>query len=283
VTNGPCPVAVPPYSGAMPQRPNRRTARSHRGPRESPAAARRTQLQSASIRIRLRDVLAIAAVVILTLGLIVGGCTVLGQRPSSTPAPTGPVALAPGTYRSVAFQPAVSVTLPAGWWISVDSADYFAVQPVTTDQAGIHIFSGPRPASQATTCPEAAEPSLGTLDVELAAWIRSRPGFTTSAQRPVTIDGHRGVELDVSIASSWTQSCPFANGLPAVPLFVGATGSYRWVVAGSERLRLDLLDVDSRTVVVDVDAFDGSLMDALVAQAQPIVQSLTFAAPTASP
>ena len=276
-------MAPAPYIGVMPQRPNRRNARSRQGHRDSQPSARRGGQRPASVRIRLRDVLAIAAVVILALGLLVGGCTVLGQAPRATPQPSGPVALPPGTYSSQAFQPRVSVTLPAGWWISTDSADYFAVQPVVTDQAGVHIFSSPRPASQSATCPEAPEPSIGTLDLELAAWIKSRPGFTTSQQRPVTINGHRGVEIDVSIADTWTQSCPFANGLPAVPLFVGATGSYRWVVAGSERLRLDLLDVDGRTVVVDVDAFDGSLMDALVAQAGPIVQSLTFASPSASP
>jgi hypothetical protein len=32
-------------------------------------------------------------------------------------------------------------------------------------------------------------------------------------------------------------------------------------------------------VVVDVDAFDGTLMDGLVAAAAPIVQSLSFAKP----
>jgi hypothetical protein len=267
----------------MPQRPARRNARSHQGRRDPHPVARRSQRERPPIRIKLRDVLAIAAVVILALGLIVGGCTVLGQGPGATPRPSGPVALAPGTYRSQLFQPAVSVTLPTGWWISIDSAEYFAVQPVGTDQAGIHIFSGPRPASQAATCPEAPEPSIGTLDVEVASWIKSRPGFQTSSQRPVTIGGRRGVELDVSIAAGWTQSCPFANGLPSVPLFVGTPRSYHWTVAGSERLRLDLLDVDGRLVVVDIDAFDGSLMDALVAQGQPIVQSLTFESPSASP
>ncbi|MBI3750710.1 MAG: hypothetical protein HY263_03500 [Chloroflexi bacterium] len=267
----------------MPQRPANRASRSRRDSRgrrtDSSANARR----SPAMRIRLRDVLAIGAVVILALGLLVGGCTVLGQGPRTTPAPSGPVALAPGTYRSLVFQPPVSVTLPAGWWISIDSADYFAVQPVVTDQAGIHIFSGPLPASQAATCPEAPEPRVGTLDLQLATWIRSRPGFVTSQPRPVTLGGRRGVEIDVSIAESWKQSCPFANGLPAVPLFVGANASYRWVVAGTERLRLDLLAVDGRTVVVDVDAFDGSLMDTLVPQAQPIVQSLTFVLPSPSP
>lgn len=268
----------------MPQRPARRTTRSRQARREPQPVARRSQRPAAPFQIRLRDVLAVAAVVILGLGLLVGGYSVLNQRPTPTPTPqaTGPVALPPGTYTSTLFQPAVTLTLPSGWWISTDSPDYFAVQPVATNQAGVYIFSNPRPMSQAATCPEAAEPSVGTLDVQLAAWIKARPGFTTSPLRPVTIGGRRGVELDVSIAEGWTQSCPFANGLPAVPLFVG-TNSYFWVVAGSERLRLDLLHVDGNTVVVDVDAFDGSLMDALLAQAQPIVQSVAFASPTASP
>ena len=52
------------------------------------------------------------------------------------------------------------------------------------------------------------------------------------------------------------------------------------MVAGNERLRLSLLDVPGGgTVVVDIDAFDGTLMDDLLAAATPIVQSLSFATP----
>ncbi len=66
-----------------------------------------------------------------------------------------------------------------------------------------------------------------------------------------------------------------------MPLFVSASDlSFRWVVAGSERLRLAVLDVPGQgTVVVDIDAFDGSLMDGLVIAATPIVESLRFALP----
>jgi hypothetical protein len=96
----------------------------------------------------------------------------------------------------------------------------------------------------------------------------------------VTVGGLRGVELDLALNTGWTVSCPFASGIPTVPLFVGANGDLRWVIAGNERLRVALLDVPGGgTVVVDVDAFDGTLMDGLVAAAAPIVQSLSFATP----
>jgi hypothetical protein len=52
------------------------------------------------------------------------------------------------------------------------------------------------------------------------------------------------------------------------------------VVAGSERLRLTVLDVPgSGTVVVDVDAFDGTLFDGFLPIADTIVDGMRFTAP----
>jgi hypothetical protein len=49
-------------------------------------------------------------------------------------------------------------------------------------------------------------------------------------------------------------------------------------MAGTERLRLYILDLpDGTTLIVDVDDFDGSLIGALLAEAAPIIKSLTFA------
>jgi hypothetical protein len=49
-------------------------------------------------------------------------------------------------------------------------------------------------------------------------------------------------------------------------------------MAGSERLRLFVLDLPSGgTVIVDIDAFDGSLIDQLLNDAMPIVSSMSFA------
>jgi hypothetical protein len=210
---------------------------------------------------------------------LLAGCA--GSTGAGSPGTTpGPSPLAAGTYASSAFQPPVTFTLPGGWWIPSDSADYLGLNPVESDLVGIHLFADPLPASQDASCPTAPEPGVGTLSGELAAWIRGLPGLVAGNPRLVTVGGLRGTEIDVAIVDGWTASCSFAEGIPTVPLIVGPNGSYRWVIAGSERLRLSILDVPGGgTVIVDIDAFDGSLMDALLARAAPIVRSFSFAAP----
>lgn len=210
---------------------------------------------------------------------LLAGCAGAPSGATAVPSPA-PSALPAGTYTSSAFQPAVTYTVPAGWWVASDLSDYFALQPVASDLTGIHFFRDPLAASQDAACPTTAAPGVGKLSLEIAAWIRGLPGIIASSPRMVTVGGLRGVELDLALNTGWTASCPFANGVPSVPLFVGATGTLRWVVAGNERLRVALLDVPGGgTVVVDIDAFEGTLMNGLVAAAAPIVQSLSFATP----
>jgi hypothetical protein len=218
-------------------------------------------------------------IVVVLLGAAVAGCAGAGA-PTATPGAVSPQALAAGTYQSQAFQPRVEFTLPAGWWIASDAADYLALQPVDKDQVGIYLFRDPKAASQDLDCPLEPEPDVGTPSSELSAWMRALPGLITSNPRLASVGGLRGTELDLRIADGWQASCPFAGGLPTVPLFVGQDGGLRWVVAGSERLRLSLLDVSGGgTVVVDIDAFDGSRMDGLLNAANPIVGSMAFSAP----
>ncbi len=205
--------------------------------------------------------------------LVLAGCGA-----GATPAPSLPPALPAGTHTSTGFQPPVTFTVPDGWWKPSDGASFLSLQPVTSDVVGIHLFRDPLPASQDPTCPTTPEPGVAATSLALAAWIRSLPGLVVSSPRLVEVGGLRGTEIDVAIRSDWTASCPFANGLPTVPLFVGADGNLRWVAAGSERLRLSLLDVPGGgTVVVDIDAFDGSFWDDLLAAATPIVRSFAFA------
>ncbi len=213
---------------------------------------------------------------LLAAGLLVIGCGSSGSSPVSGAAAS---ALPAGTYTSRVFQPAVTFTLPAGWDNPADSAVYFQVRPAGSDIAGIHLFRDPKPAAQDASCPETAQAGVGGTSKELVAWIRSLPGLVASEPTPITIGGLSGVTLDLGIKDGWKASCPFANGLPTVPLFVGAKGEYRWVVAGNERLRLAVLDAPTGTVVVDVDAFDGTVIDDLLAAADPIVKSFTFAKP----
>lgn len=208
--------------------------------------------------------------------LALAGCG--GADSPTLPART---ALPAGEYRSSAFSPPVTYRLPDGWLIAGDAADYFGLQPASSPMVGIYLFRSPLPASQDPACPTTAEPGVGTTARELVDWIEARPGLAVSDPETVTVGGLVGFRIDVAIVAGWTPSCPFANGLPTVPLFVSAASEgFRWVVAGSERLRLDVLDViGGGTVVIDIDSFEGSLMDAFLPAAIPVVETMRFGAP----
>jgi len=236
-----------------------------------PVAARREGPISEGAWARLWLSVALAAI-------LVAGCR---STPSvaTPPVSTQAAALAPGTYTSSAFQPAVTFTLPGGWENPADVAGFFQLRPAASESEGIYVFRDPRPASQDASCPETAQSLVGGGSKDMVAWIRSLPGLVVSDPAPVTIGGLAGVTLDLGIVDGWKASCPFANGLPTVPLFVGANGDYRWVIAGAERLRLAVLDAPGGTVVVDVDSFDGQNVDGLLSSADPIVKSFSFAKP----
>jgi hypothetical protein len=224
----------------------------------------------------------IRALAAIVVAAIVSACSG-GAAPSTAPVATGPAGspLPAGTYTSKAFTPAVTYTLPAGWQNIDDLATYLSLNPFANDAVGIHFFKDPPPMSQATGCPSATEVAVGTSSADLVKWIRARPGLTVSQPAIATIDGLPATQIDVRIIDGWTDSCPFANGIPTVPLFYRpGTDGYRWVIAGSERLRLYFVDVPGvGLVVVDIDAFDGSQFDALAQLAKPIVDSLKIARP----
>ena len=219
----------------------------------------------------------IRGLVTLALLLAVAAC----GGSSAPPAASGPTPTArpAGPYTSAAFQPQVTFTLPGGWLIAGDAAAYLQARPVETDLIGLHLFRDVLAASQDPACPLTPEPGVGRTSNEMLAWIRGLPGLTASAPVMVEVGGLRGVGVDLAIAPGWTTSCSFANGLPTVSLLTDGA-SLRWVIAGSERLRLYLLDVPGGgLVIVDLDAFDGDLYGRLIDIGVPIVKSIEFATP----
>ncbi len=218
----------------------------------------------------------------LTVGilavLLVAACG--GAGTTAAPSRLAESPLAAGTHTSTVFQPAVTFTVPDGWVLATDTADYLQLRPAGQEIIGMHLFRGVAAASQDPSCPIAAEPGVGTTSTELVTWMRGLAGLTVSGPAMATVGGLRGVSIDIGIAQARTQSCPFANGLPTVPLIVEPGTGLRWVLAGGERLRMYLLDLpEGGTLIVDIDDFDGAQFDALISAASPIVKGLEFAAP----
>jgi hypothetical protein len=216
----------------------------------------------------------VGAMLLAVLLVACGGAA--APVPTSTPT-AAPSPLKPGAHASKQFGAPVTWIVPAGWENPSDLEQYLLLRPIGSDLAGIHLFLDPFAASQDPSCPGEREPGVGTTADELADWIRSRPGLAVSPPTLATVGGLTGVMLDIRIADGWLPSCPFADGLPTVPLITRAPGGYHWVVAGNERLRIYLLDLPAGgTVLVDIDAFDGRLFNDLLREAAPVVNSLSF-------
>ena len=227
----------------------------------------------------------LAAVLLLASTAALAACGGAGIAPpaasgAATPAPLQ--ALAGGTYTSAGFKPPVTFTVPEGWVMPADTELYLTLRPIENEMIGIHLFGNPSAASQDASCPAAAEPGVGGSAKELLDWIVARPGLVTSTPTMTTVGGLSGYAVDVGLKADWTQACPFANGVPSVPLF-NSPAIDHWVVVGNERLRLFLLDVPGGgTVVVDLDAYDGDQIEDLVARSASIVRSLQFETGTGS-
>lgn len=104
----------------------------------------------------------------------------------------------------------------------------------------------------------------------------------TSVPQPITIDGHAGQMVDVSIAPSWTQRCPEVpdrilmlfteTGRDMTGSGLEQPGLWR-----TDKMRVVLLDLgDGDVVLIDMVARDPANFDALIDQAMPIVESLKF-------
>lgn len=217
------------------------------------------------------------AAVCLLLVSFVAGCSASSANKASA-GPTAPPVLAAGQHTSAVFQPAITYTLPAGWTNPVDDPAYFELTPALDQSNGIHLFHNWHALSQSADCPYSPEPGVGTGALDLVTWIRSRKGLSVTPPALVTVGGLPATMIDLSVAPSWSQSCSFANGLPAVPLLIDETQQMHWVVAGGETLRLYLVDLPTGgTLIVDLDSFDGVGFPNLLSAGSPIVRSLVIA------
>ncbi len=136
-----------------------------------------------------------------------------------------------GTYKSQFIGPrldegepwtanygAFSYTVPDGWSNTSDypdnsglmrSADYAVASDAKDGTKDlIEFYARPGIALQDETCEPQVKPDTGRSVGELIAYVTQHPGLTASTPQPITIDGHSGQMVDVSMAPSWTGRCP---------------------------------------------------------------------------
>ncbi len=206
-----------------------------------------------------------------------------------------------GTYKSQYFTPrldagdgaswapdfgALTYTVPDGWANTADWPERFTLTPsadLPVGQAGpqdlhqVELHWQYAANAQNAGCTSAELTSVPRTMSGLVDWIRGLPSLAASAPTSITVDGHPGKWLDVSVAPSWNTTCP--GETRPIALFLteaGDRGDPFAVVAG-ERHRLVFLDLGGGDIVmVDVASSDLGRFDSLASQAMTIIQSFQF-------
>ena len=131
-------------------------------------------------------------------------------------------------------------------------------------------------------CDPTFDDTVGNSAAEIAAWMASNPGVTSTPAEPVSKGGLRGVLLDIAASGTYTTVCPndrgtYPEGLPILPLFAGAgSGDLTWFIGGDERMRLYLLDMPGGgNIVISIDAIGGDF-ETLLEVTQKVIDSITF-------
>lgn len=211
------------------------------------------------------------------------------RRPASPPPaiPAGPSAfvcpphggaclgpLDAGTYTTSVFSPAITYTVPEGWTNGEDLLGNFLLQ-LESDPRYLGIY---RNVAAPFKCYERPDPDVGQSVDALSEWLTRHPGLETTKPKPVSVGGLDGVYLDISLAESWTVTCPYSAGQPVVPFIIGGGPSslHHVILPGFEE-RLYLLAYEDGNIAIEVGPEGGSL-DEYLEEVIPIIESLRFAA-----
>lgn len=186
---------------------------------------------------------------------------------------------------------ALEFTVPDGWSNASDWPARFHLTP-TSDYAswtsagappeswhGVYVYARPAASGQLPTCANDIQADVARTPEALIEWISTRPGIVATEPKPITIDDHAGLWIDVEVASDWTGRCADASK-PIVITMAEATSDdagWSWGVMSGEHQRLILLDLgDGDTVLIGIESVYPDRWDALLAEAMPIVESFDF-------
>jgi hypothetical protein len=202
--------------------------------------------------------------------------------------------LATGTPWSPLFG-GITYTVPVGWANSQDwpstikltpSADY-ALETASGPPNGvlheIYVFTEPAADTQDGTCPDKPDASVAHTVDGLLTWLARQPALATTTPTPITIDGHPGAMIDISLRPSWTRACPGDSSPSAAILTPAGSPLDPWGVGirTGEHDRLILLDLGDGhllgiTVVDHHAKGQPDRFQALVNASMPVIQSFRF-------
>jgi hypothetical protein len=213
--------------------------------------------------------------------------------------------LDPGDYGSqyfasvgaqgVAWAPrfgALTFTVPAGWasdadWPSLFSlapaADYAAAPLHGTPAEDIAVYSNVVAESETTPCSGQANDSVAPGAGAYLAWLRTVPGLSVGSTSTVSIGGHQGLSVDITVPQAPTELCDGTDAVIEYLLSIGwgtsgaSTGIQAHAIGAGNHDRLILLEMPSGSLTgIVITTNDSGRFDAFAQQAMPIVASFQF-------
>src|SRR3954454_4240459 len=117
-----------------------------------------------------------------------------------------------------------------------------------------------------------------TVDGLIAYLQGLRTLVTSDTPTPITIDGHAGKWLAVSLSPRHTSTCP-GDSMPGTVFLASANGTANWELGAVDRERERLVFRDlggADVVVISIASSDPARFEELVTEATPIIESMTF-------
>lgn len=177
-----------------------------------------------------------------------------------------------GSYTTIAFQPEITYTVPAGWTNLEDLPGNFLLQK-EDDPRYLGIYQNVRAPAE---CDEVWADGVEGSVQDLLDWYAAHPGLIVSEPEDVTIGGLDGVWIDVSMDPAWDVTCPYSEGQPVVPIIIGnGISSLHHVILPGFEERLYLLVWNEGNVTIEVGSEGQSLGDWLE-ELSPIIESIQF-------
>lgn len=207
-----------------------------------------------------------------------------------------------GTQTSLFFDPyraefgapvtrygAVTYEVPDGWANADDrthfytllrAEDYEQPAPFECLDCPNGIWIGANPRAVAIDCnEEVADEAVGSSAEALADWIRAHPGLVVSDGPAITVDGRRTLVLDITASEDYADACVDPElDRSFAPLFTHP--GYTLGIGTGDRHRLFLVEIDPETaMLISVDSLDPADLDTVIADTQPIIESIRLTAP----
>jgi hypothetical protein len=198
------------------------------------------------------------------------------DQPSNGGPPGGdPVTLRPGTYSTSAFDPfgvagasgQVRYTVPEGWKPKDDRPESFTLHQLPMEPGSdaidtvLVLLARPRMSAdfrhdfQDICGEDLPQPmaDVGGAAEDLLEAIQARPGLTSAAPEPVTIDGYQGWSVDLRLAADWNNGCSVAPGTMQVPGTAAPTRIVNVPILLAENAELGVLGPQPQGVGIGPD------------------------------